>query len=126
MKRDLYERASAFALRIIKLCQVLDEKPGVSRTLSSQLLRSGTAIGANIAEGYGSQSEADFLHKYSIANKEAYETLYWLDLLEKAEIVPNERLASLRQESNELVSILATICKRLKQKRQDESSERLS
>jgi len=79
-KKDLPERTKKFALRIIRLCQALDDNPGVGRTISNQLLRSGTSIGANVAEGAGAQSEADFLTKYSIALKEAHETLYWIDL----------------------------------------------
>jgi four helix bundle protein len=75
-RRVLPERSFKFALAIIDLCRKLDEKPGVSRTLSNQLLRSGTSVGANIEEGQGSQSRADFLSKYSIACKEARETLH--------------------------------------------------
>jgi len=51
MKSDIPERTFEFARRVVKLCQVLDEKPGVSRTLANQLLRSGTSIGANVEEG---------------------------------------------------------------------------
>lgn len=117
MKRDLPERTFQFALRVVKLCQHLDRKPGVSRTLSRQLLRSGTSIGANVEEGQAAQSEADFLTKYSIACKEARETHYWLRLLAAAEIVPDTRLHELIQESNELIAILTTIIKKLKAKR---------
>ncbi len=117
MKRDLPERTKEFALRVIRLCLALDEKPGVNRTLGNQLLRSGTSVGANVAEGGGAQSEADFLTKYSIAVKEARETQYWLDLIAKAELVPEHQLADLKQESSELVAILTTICKKLKEKR---------
>ena len=60
---------------------MLDEKPGINRVLNNQLLRSGTSVGANVAEGAGAQSEADFLTKYSIAVKEARETQYWLDFI---------------------------------------------
>ena len=73
------------------LCQTLDQTPGVSRTLANQLLRSGTSIGANVEEGQGGQSRADFISKYSIACKEARETHYWLKLLAACEIVQNNR-----------------------------------
>jgi len=69
MKSDLPERTFKFAVQIVKLCKVLDEKPGVSRMLVNQLVRSGTSIGANVQEGQSSQSEADFLAKYNIACK---------------------------------------------------------
>ena len=117
MKRDLPDRTKGFALRVIRLCQVLDEKPGINRTLAKQLLRSGTSIGANVAEGEGSQSEADFLTKYSIAVKEARETEYWLDLIIKAELMPVNKLSELKQECSELIAILTTICKKLKEKK---------
>lgn len=116
-RRDLGDRSFDFALRIVRVCQVLDEKPGIGRTLGRQLLRSGTSVGANIEEGFGAQSEADYLTKCSIACKEARETLYWLRLLGASETLPANRLAELTQECDELVAILTTIAKRLKEKR---------
>jgi len=68
---DLKERTFRFATRVVNLCRVLDETPGVSRTLANQLLRSGTSIGANVEEGQASESKADFVSKYSIACKES-------------------------------------------------------
>lgn len=115
--RDLGERSFNFALRIVKVCQTLDDAPGAGRTLGKQLLRSGTSIGANLEEGFGSQSEADYLTKCSIACKEARETLYWLKLLAASELLPAPRLSDITQECNELVAILTTIVKRLKEKR---------
>lgn len=115
--RDLGERSFNFALRIVKVCQTLDDAPGTGRTLGKQLLRSGTSIGANLEEGFGSQSEADYLTKCSIACKEARETLYWLRLLASTELLPAPRLSDITQECNELVAILTTIVKRLKEKR---------
>jgi len=117
-RRDLPERTFRFALRVVKLCQFLDQSPGVSRTLANQLLRSGTSVGANVEEGQAAQSEADFLTKYAIACKEARETYYWLRLLAAADIVPDARLQDLIQECDELIAILTTIVKKLKEKRQ--------
>jgi hypothetical protein len=65
--KDIRERAFEFALRIIKLCQHLDKKPGVPRTLSYQLLKAGTSVGANIEEAQAGQSRPDFISKNSIA-----------------------------------------------------------
>ena len=112
---EIQERAFEFAIRIVKLCQYLDEKPGVKRTLSNQLLRSGTSVGANIEEAQAGQSRADFLSKMSIASKEARETLYWLKLLEKTELVSIDRLQDLKQEADEIVRILTSIVKATKQ-----------
>ena len=113
---DLPERTFQFALRIVKLCQTLENKRGVSRTLANQVLRSGTSIGANVAEGTGGQSRADFASKYAIANKEARETLYWLRLLAASELIPESRLAALIAETNEIVSILTTIVRKVRSK----------
>ncbi|UKL14645.1 four helix bundle protein [Dissulfurimicrobium hydrothermale] len=114
---NIQERAFDFAVRVVKLCIHLDGQPGVPRTLSNQLLRSGTAIGANLEEGIGAQSEADYLTKVSIACKEARETLFWLKLLAATEIVPQDRLAGITDECNQLVAILTATAKHLKERR---------
>jgi four helix bundle protein len=111
-KRDLPARTFEFARRVVKVCQALDQTPGVSRTLAKQLLRSACSIGANVEEGQGSQSKADFTAKYYIACKEARETHYWLRLLAAAEIVLPDRLADLIAEANQLIAILTTIVKK--------------
>jgi len=114
VKSDIPDRTFQFALRIVKLCLVMDQKPGVARTLANQLLRSGTSIGANVEEGQASQSEADFVSKYSIACKEARETHYWLRLLAACEVVPAPRLTELEAECNELIAILTAIIKKMR------------
>ena len=111
-QREIKERTFEFATRIVRLCRVLDETPGVSRTLANQLLRSGTSVGANVEEAHGSHSKPDFIAKMSIATKEARETNYWLRLLAAAEVVPSARLTELADESNQLIAILTTIVKR--------------
>ena len=112
MKRDIPARTFEFARRVVKLCQMLDQSPGVSRTLANQLLRSGTSIGANVEEGQGSQSRADFIAKYYIACKEARETHYWLRLLAASEVVPAKQLKNLTDEAGQLVAILTSIVKK--------------
>lgn len=111
---DIKERAFEFAVRVVALCRRLDENPGVSRTLSNQLLRSGTSIGANIEEAQGSQSKADFVAKMYISCKEARETNYWLRLLVATKSLPAKRLAPLTNESHQLVAILTSIVKKAK------------
>ena len=88
------------------------------RTLAHQLLRSGTSIGANIEEAQASQSTADFISKYSIACKEARETHYWLRLLAATDILPEHRLSDLLNECNELIAILTSIIKKLRNRNQ--------
>jgi four helix bundle protein len=112
--QEIPERAFAFAVRVVKQCQVLDEKPGVSRTLANQLLRSGTSIGANLEESKGGQSRADYLSKVSIAHKETRETRYWLRLPIATDIIPDKQLDPLLDESTQLVAILTSIVKKLK------------
>jgi four helix bundle protein len=111
-QREIRERKFEFATRVVRLCLVLEESPGVSRTLANQRLRSGTSVGANVEEAHGSHSKPDFIAKMSIANKEARETHYWLRLLAATEIVPAEKLTALTDESNQLIAILTTIVKR--------------
>ena len=105
----IQDRSFAFAVRVVKLCQELHRTSKVNRPLVSQLLRSGTSVGANVAEGQSAQSRVDFVHKLSIACKEARETHYWLRLLAAAEIVPEKQLACLLDEANQLVAILTAI-----------------
>lgn len=109
--RDIYARTFEFACRIVKLYQHLAERGGAGRVLAGQVLRSGTSIGANLEEGRGGHSRADFIAKAAIALKEARETHYWLRLLNACEVVPADRLVPLIAEANEIVAILTTIVK---------------
>ena len=108
------DRTFDFAVRIVKLCTVLNEKPGVSRTLAKQLLRSGTSIGANTVEAKSGQSRRDFLSKLEIALKEARETESWLKLLVASDIIPEARVKSLLEEIDEIAKILVAITKKTK------------
>jgi four helix bundle protein len=114
--KDIKERTFEFALRIIKLCQHLDKKAGVPRTLSYQLLKAGTSVGANVEEAQAGQSRPDFISKNSIALKEARECHYWLRLLIAAKLMPEKRLAELRDEAEEIKRILGSIVVRTKKR----------
>ncbi|MEH1787464.1 MAG: four helix bundle protein [Nostoc sp.] len=111
---SITDRSKAFAVRIIKACSFLDEKPGVCRTLSKQLLRSGTSIGANVHESRSAQSDKDFLHKMEIALKEARETEYWLEILIESEVVEKSKFESLLKEADEIVKILVASTRKIK------------
>jgi len=115
---DIPGRTFKFACRIVKLCQTLDSKPGVPRVLANQLLRSGTSVGANVEEAQAAQSKADFISKYSISCKEARETHYWLRLLAVTDVIPKARLKDLENECNELISILTSSIKTMREKNQ--------
>ncbi len=108
---DITDRTFDFAVRIVKLSQVLDESPGTNRTLANQLLRAGTSIGANVEEAQAAQSRKDFISKMSISSKEARETFYWLRILIASDIMPEQKLTPLKTEANEIVAIITTIVK---------------
>jgi four helix bundle protein len=110
--RDIQERAFAFACEIVRLQKELARSGGVDRALTSQMLRSGTSIGANLAEAKAGQSKPDFIPKTSIALKEARETLYWLRLLSETEATYAQRIRPVMTEADEIVSILTTIVKK--------------
>jgi four helix bundle protein len=77
--------------------------------LSRQLLRSGTSIGANVREAQNGESKKDFVHKLSIARKEADETIYWLEPIEASGLADTEECAQLSAEAEELLRILRSI-----------------
>jgi len=99
----LKDKSYRFALRIIKLCKYLNESQ--EYTLSKQLLRSGTAIGALVRESEFAQSKADFISKLHIALKEANETQYWLSLLYDSSYLNQKMHESIRPETDELISL---------------------
>jgi four helix bundle protein len=114
-ENPLKEKSYKFALRIVKLYRFLaDEKK--EYVLSKQCMRSGTSIGANITEGNQAQSAADFIHKLSIALKEAFETEYWLCLLRDAEFITEKQAESLIADCNELQKMLTASIKTSKSK----------
>ena len=98
-----------FALEIIKFCAQLRNQKHFE--ISSQLLRSGTSIGANIEEALAGRSRKDFFAKMSIASKEARETNYWLRLIRDAEIFNGQHCQKLIEVSEELIRMLTSIVK---------------
>jgi four helix bundle protein len=112
-KGPVYEKSFAFALRVVKLYQYLCEEKR-EYVLSKQLLRSGTAIGALVREAEQAESRADFVHKMSIALKEANETQYWLALLHQSEYIDTPGYASINANSDELIRLLTAIIKTTK------------
>ncbi|MDX5418016.1 MAG: four helix bundle protein [Hymenobacteraceae bacterium] len=107
-KSIIGEKSYAFAVRIIKMYQHLsaDKEEFV---LLKQVLRSGTSIGANVQEATGGQSTADFIHKLSIARKEARETQYWLRLLHDTGYIEAKHFESIHADCLELNKILNSI-----------------
>ncbi|MFV0312455.1 MAG: four helix bundle protein [Dysgonomonas sp.] len=109
----LNTKSYAFAIRIVKLSQFL-QKDKSEYILSKQILRSGTAIGALIRESEFGQSKSDFIHKLSIALKEANETDYWISLLYDTEYIDKSQYTSIQADCNELISLLVASIKTLK------------
>jgi len=109
----LKEKSFAFSLRIIKLNKYLINTHK-EYVLSKQLLRSGTAIGALIREAKYAQSKADFLHKLTIALKEANETYYWLELLHQSGYIDDAMFQSIQPDINTLLSLLIASTKTVK------------
>jgi four helix bundle protein len=112
---DIAARAFQFALRVVRLCNVLMKGSDVGRVIGRQLLRSGTSIGANVEEAQAAQGRADFVCKMSIALKEARESSYWLRLLRESGCIPVARLTDLTEEASSVTNILGAIvrsCKR--------------
>lgn len=104
------DKSFAFALRIVKLYQYLTEQKK-EYVLSKQLLRSGTAIGALVREAEHAESRADFIHKMSIALKEANETEYWLELLCQSHFIDQQGHESIQPDIIELLKLLTSIIK---------------
>ena len=110
LKSTVEQKSKQFAIRIIRVYQylTLEKKEFV---LSKQLLRSGTSIGANLAEGECSISKRDFLAKMYISLKECNESLYWLDLLFETDYLSEREYVSLRTDCDELRRMLSSITK---------------
>ena len=96
-----------FALRIINLFKFLQAKKEF--VLSKQILRCGTSVGALVRESEHAESKADFIHKMAIAQKEANETSYWLELLSKAEYIDKTMFTSMEKDIIEIQKLLASI-----------------
>ena len=111
MRENLvFDKSRVFALRIIKLYNYLKSERG-EYVLSKQLLRSGTSIGANIAEAEYAITKKDFLSKIYISLKEASETKYWLDLLHDADLLSNKEDSSIVEDCEDLLKLLTSIAK---------------
>ena len=102
--RDMKQRTQEFALRVIKMVRVLPRNQE-GKVLGNQVLRSATSVGANYRSAQRGKSKADFIAKLAIAEEEADETCYWLELIIASELVPKERLEPLLLEAQELTAI---------------------
>ena len=113
MNSILEQKSFQFAIRIVKLYKHLGSEKR-EYVLSKQLLRSGTSVGANLAEAQQAQSRADFVSKFSIALKEASETKYWLKLLYATGYLSYQEYTSIESDCSELEKMLVSSIKTVK------------
>jgi four helix bundle protein len=111
LDNNLYNKAYKFAIRVVKAHSFL-KREKKEFTISLQFLRSGTSIGANIAEANGAISKADFSAKISIAYKESLETDYWLAILKDTGYIDQRCYESMSEDLGELSKIMYTILKK--------------
>ncbi len=110
----IYDLSKKFAIRIVNLYVFLKEEKH-EYVMSKQIYRCGTSIGANIAESIYAQSTADYISKLSVALKEASETLYWLEILNEADIITSIQYESISNDVKIIIGTLVNIIKKLKQ-----------
>ncbi len=109
MKQSIIGKKSFdFAIKVVKIYSLLKKQNEF--VISKQLLKSGTSIGANVQEASAAESKKDFIHKMSIASKEARETLYWIKLLNESNLVKID-VEGLLTDLNEIIKILTSIVK---------------
>jgi len=115
MKTELEDRTKEFGIRIVRLIRTFPKTvDGIE--VGRQLLRSGTSIGANYREANRAESKSDFIHKVGIAEKEASETVYWLEICEAAPLGDANEVRALLKEAGELLAIVTTIGRKAKGK----------
>lgn len=119
-KSIVKEESFKFAVRIIRFYQYLKEnRKGF--VLRNQILRSGTSIGANVREALNAESTADFIHKMAIAQKEADESLYWLELFHATGFIEENQFESLHTDGSKLLKMIRSIILTKKANRKNNS-----
>ena len=103
---QLSERLLDYGVGIVKLTMRLG-KTSTGKHIANQLLRAGTSVGSNYEEACGAESMADFVHKLQIVLKEIRESLYWLRLIQKSEILKEQCLGKVINETNQISNIIA-------------------
>ena len=110
--QPMRQRTKTYALRMIRLYNALPSKPD-AQVLGKQLLRSGTSVGANYREGARGRSRAEMIATFGICVQELEESAYWMELLIESGIVADDALASLLDETNQLIAIFTASIKRI-------------
>ena len=111
---QLLNLSKTFAVSIVNLDAEIKRR-GKANAIVSQLLRSGTSVGANVHEANYAQSKADFISKLQIALKECYETDYWLDLFQATDIITQEEFDTMSAQCNKIHRLLIASIKTAKE-----------
>ena len=119
-QEEMKARTKKFALRVIRLVESLTNTK-TANVIGNQLLRSGTSVGANYRAACRAKSTADFISKLSIVEEENDESIYWIELLIESETVKENLLQNLMEEADEILSIIVSSIKTLKEKRNPKS-----
>ena len=115
-KYDLEDRTTEFAKRIIRMCKVLP-KNAINDRLIRQIIGSSGSVGANYREANDALGKKDFICRLKISRKEAKETVFWLDLIEEANLYFKEKMKDIKQEALEIRNILSAIIKKVESKK---------
>ena len=110
-KKELEQRTKRFAVQLINFLYKLPHNRILS-VLVHQVTKSGTSIGANYREANRAESKKDFIHKVGIVEKEASETVYWIELLQEANVLDEEQkegILPLANEARELLALFSSI-----------------
>ena len=107
---NLKQRTKSLSIRVIRMTSFLPNSV-VGKIISGQIIRSGTSVAANYRSACRARSQADFISKVKIAEEEADETLFWLEIIEELELVKKSRLTELMKETDEIIAILVSSAK---------------
>lgn len=116
MTTDIKDRTKNFAARIFKLAEALP-KTFTGKTIAGQIARSGSSVAANVRAAHCARSNAEFISKMRIVYEEADETLFWLEMCEETKLLTPKKLESIKTESNEIISIVVSIIKKVGNKK---------
>jgi len=114
-EKEFKDRTKKLGLRVIRLVEALP-KGQVSEIIGKQILRSATSVGANYRAACRAKSPADILNKLKIVEEEADETLYWLEIIVEAELIPEARVKDLMTETDEIIAMIVASIKTLRAK----------
>ena len=117
LPQEIQERTLVFALRIFEVVDALPATPK-GKNLSNQICRAGTSVAANYRAACRAKSRADFIYKLGIVEEEADEVIFWLELIIRAQILPEPRLKPLLQEANEILAIIVASIRTAKKNRE--------